>query len=86
VRDSCKTCPSPPFPHGSPGHGECCAGPQLAGPAAELLRGSRHEDELVERLDVKKQDQKGAQKAENKANFLEKLQEANIFKPQRGCG
>jgi len=40
----------------------------------------------VERLDVKKQDQKGAQKAENKANFLEKLQEANIFKPQRGCG
>lgn len=43
--------------------------------------GSRADDEeVVERLDVRKRDHKGAQKAENIADFQEKLQEANIFK------
>lgn len=52
--------------------------------STELLGGSnralssRDEEEVVERLGVKKQHQKRAQKAENVTNLREKLQETNI--------
>lgn len=52
--------------------------------STELLGGSnralssRDEEEVVERLGVKKQHQKRAQKAENVTNLQEKLQETNI--------
>ena len=54
----------------------------MAGAPGELLGGSnravssRDKEEVAEGLDVRKQDQKGAQKAENIADFQEKLQEA----------
>lgn len=63
---------------------ERCAGPQMVGASAELLGGSnralssRDEEEVVERLGVRKQNQKGAQKAENAADLRQKLQETNI--------
>lgn len=56
----------------------------MVGASTELPGGSnraissKDEEEVVERLGVRKQDQKGVQKAENVANLREKLQETNI--------
>lgn len=67
----------------------------MVGASTELLGGSnralssRDEEEVVERLGVRKQNQKGAQKAENVADLRErncrKPTSLNC-KPQRGCG
>lgn len=53
------------------------ASTELLGDSNRALN-SRDEEEVVERLSVRKQDQKGAQKTENVAYLREKLQEANI--------
>ncbi|XP_041895517.1 membrane protein FAM174B [Corvus kubaryi] len=67
----------------------------MVGASTELPGGSnraissKDEEEVVERLGVRKQDQKGAQKTENVANLREKLQETNIsefLEPPAGNG
>lgn len=74
------------FPVRLAGSGRRWAGPQMAGPSAELLGGSnralsssRDEEEVVGGPNMRQQDQKGALKAEDIANFEEKPQKASIF-------